>query len=111
MLLKEGSLKVALCMAVGLMLICSVQSHAVAKPLTIKLGWTTSDGPTDPYAITARQFAEALEKEAPGQFNVEFFPNRALGDEKVTYHESGQFQQGRSRMCPMKGRSYAPSLL
>lgn len=57
-------------------------SAAVAGPIVLKLGWTTSDGPTDPYAITARQFAEALEKEAPGQFKVEFYPNRQLGDEK-----------------------------
>ena len=78
----NGSLKIVLFLTVGLMLIFSLQSNAVAKSITIKLGWTTSDGPTDPYAITARQFAEALEKEAPGQFNVEFFPNRALGDEK-----------------------------
>ena len=48
----------------------------------LKLGWTTSDGPTDPYAIAARQFKKALEKAAPGQFNVQFFPNRQLGDEK-----------------------------
>jgi tripartite ATP-independent transporter DctP family solute receptor len=57
-------------------------SSAHAAPITLKLGWTTSDGPTDPYAITAREFAAALETEAPGQFSVEFFPNRALGDEK-----------------------------
>jgi tripartite ATP-independent transporter DctP family solute receptor len=59
-----------------------VSSLVFAGPTTLKLGWTTSDGPTDPYAITARQFAEALEKLAPGQFKVEFYPNRALGDEK-----------------------------
>jgi len=55
---------------------------SVAAPITLKIGWTTSDGPTDPYAIAARQFAEALEKEAPGQFKVEYYPNRQLGDEK-----------------------------
>ena len=76
------SLKFGLILAVGLSLIFGLQSNAAAKPITIKLGWTTSDGATDPYAITARQFAAALEKEAPGQFSVEFFPNRALGDEK-----------------------------
>jgi len=57
-------------------------SAFAGAPLVIKLGWTTSDGATDPYAITARQFAKALEKEAPGVFKVEFYPNRALGDEK-----------------------------
>ncbi|MBW2022510.1 MAG: TRAP transporter substrate-binding protein [Deltaproteobacteria bacterium] len=59
-----------------------VTSITYAGPILIKLGWTTSDGPSDPYAITARQFAKALAKEAPGQFKVEFYPNRALGDEK-----------------------------
>lgn len=71
-----------LVMAMGVFLILGAATPTMAKSITIKLGWTTSDGPTDPYAITARQFAEALEKEAPGQFNVEFYPNRALGDEK-----------------------------
>ena len=75
-------LKLVLIMTAGLLLIFGIQSTAAAKTITIKLGWTTSDGATDPYAITARQFAEALQKEAPGQFNVEFYPNRALGDEK-----------------------------
>ena len=51
------SLKVGLILAVGLSLIFGLQSNAAAKTITIKLGWTTSDGATDPYAITARQFA------------------------------------------------------
>lgn len=59
-----------------------VSSFVLAAPTTLKIGWTTSDGATDPYAITARQFAEALEKLAPGQLKVELYPNRALGDEK-----------------------------
>ncbi len=59
-----------------------IASPSQAGPIILKLGWTTSDGPTDPYAITARQFAKALEKVAPGQFKVQFYPNRALGDEK-----------------------------
>jgi TRAP-type transport system periplasmic protein len=50
--------------------------------IVLKTGWTTSDGPTDPYAIAARQFQQALEEEAPGQFEVQFYPNRQLGDEK-----------------------------
>lgn len=57
-------------------------SVCLAGPMVIKLGWTTSDGATDPYAIAARQFKKALEKAAPGQFKVQFFPNRQLGDEK-----------------------------
>ncbi|MCB9946939.1 MAG: TRAP transporter substrate-binding protein [Rhodospirillaceae bacterium] len=50
--------------------------------ITLKIGWTTSDGAEDPYAITARQFAQALEELAPGEFEVQYFPNRQLGDEK-----------------------------
>lgn len=53
-----------------------------AGPMILKMGWTTSDGPTDPYAIAAREFKKALESQAPGQFEIQFFPNRQLGDEK-----------------------------
>lgn len=55
---------------------------AWASPVTLKLGWTTSAGESDPYAITARQFKKALDEIAPGQFDVQLFPNRQLGDEK-----------------------------
>lgn len=55
---------------------------AWAGPQVLKIGWTTSDGPTDPYAIAAREFKKALDAAAPGQFDVQFFPNRQLGDEK-----------------------------
>ena len=48
----------------------------------IKIGWTTADTPKDPYATAAHEFADALEKVAPGAFDVKFFPNRQLGDEK-----------------------------
>jgi tripartite ATP-independent transporter DctP family solute receptor len=54
----------------------------IAGPIILKFGWTTAAGKTDPYAITARQFKKALEEEAPGQFEVQFFPSRQLGDEK-----------------------------
>ncbi|QIT54482.1 TRAP transporter substrate-binding protein [Aquisalimonas sp. 2447] len=48
---------------------------------TLRLGWTTSDSETDPYAIAARYFAEELENEAPGAFDVRYFPSNELGDE------------------------------
>ncbi|MER1967512.1 TRAP transporter substrate-binding protein [Castellaniella sp. GW247-6E4] len=48
---------------------------------TLKLGWTTSDSDVDPYAITAHYFAQELEKAAPGQFDVKFFPNHQLGND------------------------------
>lgn len=49
---------------------------------TLKIGWTTSDGAKDPYAIAAREFAAALDEVAPGEFEAKLFPNRQLGDEK-----------------------------
>jgi len=54
----------------------------IAGPIILKFGWTTAAGKTDPYAITARQFKKALEEVAQGQFDIQFFPSRQLGDEK-----------------------------
>jgi len=54
----------------------------LAAETTIKIGWLTSDGEKDPYAIAAREFSAALEELSPGTFNVRFFPNRQLGDDK-----------------------------
>lgn len=51
-------------------------------PAVIKLGWTTSDGANDPYAIGARAFKTAIERESGGRIEVQLFPNRALGDER-----------------------------
>jgi TRAP-type transport system periplasmic protein len=48
---------------------------------TIKLGWTTADSKVDPYAIAAHYFAEELEAAAPGEFNVQFYPNHQLGND------------------------------
>ena len=48
----------------------------------IKLGWTTTDGATDPYAIGARAFKEAVEKDTKGTVQVQLYPNRQIGDEK-----------------------------
>jgi TRAP-type transport system periplasmic protein len=79
MLGKSLRLSTLILCLMGLLLFAS---HALAGPVIIKMGWTTSDGPTDPYAIAAREFKAALEEEAPGQFDVQFYPNRQLGDEK-----------------------------
>ena len=57
-------------------------SRAEAADLTIKLGWTSSAGETDPYAVGARAFKQAVEAESKGRIEVQLFPNRALGDEK-----------------------------
>lgn len=56
---------------------------AMAQGKTVlKIGWTSSDGAQDPYAVGARAFKEAVERESKGSFDVQFFPNRALGDER-----------------------------
>lgn len=71
------SLSFALALAGALGLATAVQ----AAPQVIKIGWTTADSPSDPYAITAHYFAEALEKNVPGHFKVQFYGGHQLGDE------------------------------
>ncbi|MCC5809431.1 MAG: TRAP transporter substrate-binding protein [Ectothiorhodospiraceae bacterium] len=56
-------------------------SASSAAQTNIRMGWTTSDSETDPYAIAARYFAEELESLAPGEFNIRFYPNHQLGNE------------------------------
>jgi tripartite ATP-independent transporter DctP family solute receptor len=56
---------------------------ATAQQKTVlKLGWTTSDGAQDPYAVGARAFKERVEAASGGRLEVQLFPNRQLGDEK-----------------------------
>ncbi|WP_425258633.1 TRAP transporter substrate-binding protein [Rubrivivax sp. RP6-9] len=55
---------------------------AAQAPTIIKLGWTTSDGAQDPYAVGARAFKSAVERDSRGRIEVQLFPNRALGDER-----------------------------
>ncbi|MEJ5358660.1 MAG: TRAP transporter substrate-binding protein [Desulfobacterales bacterium] len=71
-----------LALAAAAILAAAGAAPSWAGPVVLKMGWTTSDGPTDPYAIAAREFKKALEAQAPGQFQVQFYPNRQLGDEK-----------------------------
>lgn len=58
----------------------AMAGQAAAKT-TLRLGWTTADSAVDPYALTARYFAEELDKVAPGRFDVRFFPNHQLGND------------------------------
>jgi TRAP-type transport system periplasmic protein len=66
----------------------AVASLALAAPAfaqqktVIKLGWTTSDGAQDPYAVGARAFKQRVEAAAGGRIEVQLYPNRQLGDEK-----------------------------
>ncbi|MCE2773917.1 MAG: TRAP transporter substrate-binding protein [Burkholderiaceae bacterium] len=59
----------------------SGMAMAQAKTI-IKLGWTSSAGDTDPYAVGAREFKKAVEANSQGRIEVQLFPNRQLGDEK-----------------------------
>lgn len=59
----------------------ALPAHA-QQATVIKLGWTTSDGASDPYAVGARAFKELVEANSGGRLEVQLFPNRQLGDEK-----------------------------
>ena len=59
-----------------------IGTPASAAEVNIRIGWATTDSETDAYRFAARAFAAALEKAAPGRFQVSYFPNRQLGDEK-----------------------------
>lgn len=63
-------------------LVAAVPALAQQKTV-LKLGWTTSDGAQDPYAVGARDFKKALEEASGGRIEVQLFPNRQLGDEKA----------------------------
>lgn len=55
---------------------------AAEKAKVMRLGWTTSDGADDPYAIGARLFKELVETRSEGRIEVQLYPNRQLGEEK-----------------------------
>lgn len=59
----------------------TVSSLVFAAP-PLKIGWTTSDSPNDPYAIAAHYFAEELQKSTPGKYEVKFYPNHQLGNDE-----------------------------
>ncbi|GGJ33096.1 TRAP transporter substrate-binding protein [Neoroseomonas lacus] len=48
----------------------------------LRIGWTSGDGAQDPYAVGAHQFQQALARRVGERVDVQFFPNRALGDER-----------------------------
>jgi len=68
---------------VGVAVLFSAVATVGAQAQTqIRIGWPTGESEIDPYAETARQFRQALEELAPGEFEVRFFPSRQLGDER-----------------------------
>ena len=52
------------------------------KAATLRIGWTSTDSPQDPYGMGAKLFKEKVEAAAPGKIQVSLFPNRQIGDEK-----------------------------
>lgn len=69
--------QLALC--VGVAFTCG---PSFADPVKLRMGSATADADTDVYKITFNELSKALEEIAPGQFEMSFFPNRQLGDEK-----------------------------
>ncbi|MBU2090570.1 MAG: TRAP transporter substrate-binding protein, partial [Alphaproteobacteria bacterium] len=78
---RRTSLKI-LSLSAAMLAVAGFIAAPAAAQTVIKLGWTTSDGAQDPYAIGARAFKEEVEKRAAGKIEVQLYPNRQLGDEK-----------------------------
>ena len=55
--------------------------RAQAKPV-LRIGWTSGDGATDPYAVGAREFQKALAAKVGDRIEVQLYANRAIGDER-----------------------------
>jgi tripartite ATP-independent transporter DctP family solute receptor len=55
---------------------------ATAEAAELKLTWTSADSKTDPFAVGAHAFADALKEVSGGKHTVALFPNRQLGEEK-----------------------------
>lgn len=68
----------AAALVAGLTLLGPVNASAT----DLKLAWLTADSKTDPYAITAHAFKDALERRLGDEVTVSLFPNRQLGDDK-----------------------------
>ena len=64
------------------MLFAAPFAASAQQKIVIKMGWTSSAGETDPYAVGAREFKKALESRVGQKVDVQLFPNRQLGDEK-----------------------------
>lgn len=70
-----------LCIAAAAIGLAGLTGAAHAQT-TFKLGWTTSDSVTDPYAVGARLFKEEVERASNNEIVVQLYPNRQLGDER-----------------------------
>lgn len=77
----KSFVKIASILACTTALFVAAAGAADAK-VVLKAGSTNADTPKDPYAIGIHEFDKALQMVAPGEFEVKFFPNRQIGDEK-----------------------------
>lgn len=68
-------------LSAAILALAALQVPGAEAQERLRIGWTSADSETDPYALGARYFAEELEKEAPGEFDISFFPNNELGNE------------------------------
>ena len=85
---RRSTLHTLLALATATATFLGLASGATAQsPTVIKLGWTTSDGEQDPYAVGARAFKRSVERDSRGRIEVQLFPNRALGDERFGFCE------------------------
>ncbi len=76
-----GKIKAIALSGVAALFVMTGYSAAEAQT-QMRIGWTTGESEIDPYAITARELARALDEVAPGEFELSFFPSRQLGDER-----------------------------
>jgi tripartite ATP-independent transporter DctP family solute receptor len=80
---KSRILTTALAIVLGACGLVALETgQADAAKIVLKAGSTNAETATDPYAMGVRQFQKALELLAPGQFDVQYFPARQIGDEK-----------------------------
>lgn len=77
--MKQGSARAFACAIAATV---SLGGAAPAAEIDLKLAWLTADSPTDPYAIAAHAFKDAIEAALPDRVEVSLFPNRQLGDDK-----------------------------
>ena len=71
---------------------------AQGKAATLRIGWTSTDSPQDPYGIGANLFKQKVEALAPGKIQVSLFPNRQIGDEKELLVELEHYDAPTSRL-------------
>ena len=76
--MKRRHLLASVCAAIAL-----ASGPALAQDkVTLKFGWTSSNGEKDPYGVGARIFKAKVEEYTKGSIEVQLYPNRAIGDER-----------------------------